>query len=151
MVRETMITQNAEFVRKEISRGVKAHKAGDNKMAWLHFQAALREDADHVTALLWLAYLSDDYEKRIFLLKRVLEIDPNNDRAKAGLAWARQQQGDDSTTAATADTTSEDAVTPEDVTLISQKLKSASGTDDLKTQALKGTIAQRARRRISPL
>ena len=81
-----------EFVRQQINQGINAHKAGDERAAWLHFQAALREDTENITALLWLAYLANDHEKRVFLLERVLEIDPDNKRAKAGLSWAEQKQ-----------------------------------------------------------
>lgn len=130
-----------EYVRQEISSGIKAHKVGDNATAWLHFQAALREDTENVTALLWLAYLAEDYEKRVFLLARVLEIDPDNERAHAGLAWAEKEDEDQSGEAAAA---------AEDVATLSQRLKKSVGVSDLKAQAKKGTIAQRARRRISP-
>lgn len=149
---------NSEFVRREISLGVKAHKAGDHLAAWLHFQAALREDTQNTTALLWLAYLTDSYEKRIFLLKRVLEIDPHNQRAQAGLKWAAEEKKRE--TASKAEqakaevaTTSGEAqsATREDVIDLNERLKNAVETENLKEQAKKGTIAQRARRRISPL
>ncbi len=149
---------NSEFVRREISLGVKAHKAGDSLAAWLHFQAALREDTQNITALLWLAYLADSYEKRIFLLKRALEIDPNNQRARAGLKWAEEEKKREiarkaeQANAEVATTSGEaQSATREDVFDLNQRLKNAVETEDLKEQAKKGTIAQRARRRISPL
>lgn len=149
---------NSEFVHREIRLGVKAHKAGDNQAAWLHFQAALREDTQNTTALLWLAYLADSHEKRIFLLKRVLEIDPDNQRALAGLKWAEEEKQRE--TAREAEqakaeiATASGEVQPatrEEVLDLNQRLKNTVGAEDLKEQAKKGTIAQRARRRISPL
>jgi len=138
----TDMVDNEDFVRQEVNRGVKAHKGGNDKAAWLHFQSALREDPDNVTSLLWLAYLSDDYEKCVFLLDRVLEIDADNERAKAGLAWARKELAREQGEGGPA--------TAEDVANLSQRLKRAVGVSELKHQAQKGTIAQRARRRISP-
>jgi lipoprotein-anchoring transpeptidase ErfK/SrfK len=145
---------NSEFVHREIRLGVKAHKAGDNQAAWLHFQAALREDTQNTTALLWLAYLADSHEKRIFLLKRVLEIDPNNQRAQAGLKWAEEEKQREVEQARTEIATTSGEVQPatrEEVLDLNQRLKNTVGAEDLKEQAKKGTIAQRARRRISPL
>ena len=157
------MTLNWNYIRQEINLGIKAHKANNDEAAWLYFQTALREDTQNVTAHLWLAYLSTDYEKRIFLLKRVLEIDPNNQRAQDGLDWAEQenkrlisaksdkQLEEGSTLASDEGQTKVAPVTSNDVVAFSQRLKETMGDDDLKKQAKKGTIAQRVRRRISPL
>jgi len=180
---------NSEYIRQKIKQGIQAYKSSDRLGAWLHFQAALREDMENITALLWLAYLSRDHEKRIFLLKRVLEIDPENERAKAGLVWALKESGqtDQAQTASTAqaiasteattasettetaveetaeeeegetEAAEEEAANPDEGEAtagslsLSQRLKRSVGTDDLKEKAKKGTIAQRARRRIGPL
>ena len=145
---------NWDYVRQEINLGIKAHKVSDNVAAWLHFQAALREDTQNVTALLWLAYISKDYEKRIFLLSRVLEIEPDNQRARSGLNWA-EQENKQLETASTPDAdkgqTKKTPATSKDIAALNQRFKKAIGDDDLKKQAEKGTIAQRTRRRISPL
>jgi len=141
-----MVVLNSEYVRRQINLGVKAHKAGDNKSAWLYFQAALRENPQNVTALLWLAYLSEDYEKCIFLLERVLELDPENKRASAGLAWAQKERAQQEE----AEPANRALTTPEAVQNLSQRLKQATATSELRENAKKGTIAQRARRRISP-
>ena len=146
---------NSEYVQQELNAGVKAHKAGAQTAAWLHFQAALREDTQNITALLWLAYLADGYEKRVFLLKRVLEIEPDNQRAQAGLKWAesesRKETAPQPQPAQAEAQTAAEGKTSEDVFGLNQRLKKAIDTNELKEQAKKGPIAQRARRRIGPL
>ena len=141
------MTSNLTIVRQEIIQGIKAYKAGDDSSAWLHFQTALREDPQNVNVLLWLAYLAQSHEKRIFLLNRVLEIDPNNARAQAGLIWAEQQSSQLQNT----DDDSQAPATPEEIARLHQDLRATKGTAELRAKAKKGTIAQRARRRISPL
>ncbi|MEM7028642.1 MAG: L,D-transpeptidase family protein [Chloroflexota bacterium] len=161
------MTSNKQFIQQEISRGIKAFKKGKKKIAWLHFQAALREDDENITALLWLAFLADDYDKRRFLLERVLVVDPDNQRAKDGLAWLQEKHPDDpdatdetiskQTITETEDSSVEargnysDASGGELENLIKQRLHDTLGTSELKEKAKKGTIAQRARRRIGPL
>lgn len=70
---------------------IEAYKTGDSLAARLNFQAALREDPHNTVALLWLAYIATDPEKQIFLLERVLQIDPGNERAQKGLAWVKNR------------------------------------------------------------
>lgn len=83
---------NSDYVDQKIDAGVAAHRAGDHLAARLHFQAALREDTRNIVALLWLAYLAKDQERQELLFERVLQIDPDNERAKAGLAWVKENE-----------------------------------------------------------
>jgi lipoprotein-anchoring transpeptidase ErfK/SrfK len=55
------------------------------------FEKALERDPQNVTALLWLAGLSDAAEDSLRYAARVLEIDPKNERAKAAIRWARKR------------------------------------------------------------
>lgn len=84
-------TTHTDYIQKKMSAGVKAYRNKDYLGARLHFQAALRESPENIVALLWLAYVASSHEKSIFLLERVLQIDPENKRAKRGLQWAKQQ------------------------------------------------------------
>jgi len=138
---------NSEFVRKQIKEGIKAHKAGDNQTARLHFQKALREDTTNIAALLWLAYITTDFDRQLFLLQRVLQLDPKNERAKRGVKWVEQQKAK-----AAAASIEADAGKGAGFAAVSlNTLKERIGDNELKEKAQKGIIAQRARRRVSPL
>ncbi|OQY47232.1 MAG: hypothetical protein B6242_05535 [Anaerolineaceae bacterium 4572_78] len=129
---------NTEYVNEQIHLGIKAHKAGDDLTARLYFQSALREDDENLVSLLWLAYLAPDHEKRVILLKRVLEIDPDNKRAQAGLKWAKEELEKE-----------KNQVGKSSENLPSfGNLQTKFQATDLRKKARKGTIAQRARRRI---
>ncbi len=154
---------NADYVREKIKAGIASYKAGDHTSAWLSFQAALREDPQNITALLWLAYIAPNFEKRVFLLNRVLEIEPENERARKGLVWAEQQRRQE--TAAVSELQPfvphqfVAADVPEERTTSTPAKKDSapdtpafgSDTDELRRQAQKGPIAQRVRRRFRPL
>lgn len=139
---------HARRIQQYINQGVQAHQKGDTTTARLHFQAALREDPENIVILLWLAYIAPNYDKRIFLLNRVLDLDPNNERAQAGLAWAKKQQNasaeNQSSTSPSPPKSEAEAASANPLL----RLKQQFGTDELREQAKKGTIAQRARRRI---
>lgn len=166
------MTINRPLVRQEINQGMQAHKSGDVKQAWLHFQAALREDEANTTALMWLAFLAQGYDKRRFFLERVLAIEPNNKRARDGLAWLKREHAQEKsvprpqTNTPISTTITEPKVTtnqpndqrieseppvPDELARFNRNLKKATNTGQLKDLAKKGTIAQRARRRIGPL
>ncbi|MBI5563661.1 MAG: L,D-transpeptidase family protein [Chloroflexi bacterium] len=55
------------------------------------FEKALERDPKNVTALLWLAGLSETAEESLRYAARVLEIEPKNERAKAAIRWARKR------------------------------------------------------------
>jgi len=55
------------------------------------FEKALEREPHNVTALLWLAGLSDTAEESLRYAARVLEVDPKNERAKAAIRWARKR------------------------------------------------------------
>lgn len=151
---------------------IEAYKTGDSLAARLNFQAALREDPHNTVALLWLAYIATDPEKQIFLLERVLQIDPGNERAQKGLAWVKNRIVATATQASAEINSSQSQTpaassTPTPVVIAveppglkqsaSPPLEAASDLDkksepaDLKEQGKKGIIAQRVRRRINPL
>ena len=162
---------NSKYVQTQISLGIKAYKASNQLDARLHFQKALREDTQNIPALLWLAFITPNYEKQVFLLERVLEIDPENNRAMEGLEWVKQQrqqaeqQDIENTITEVAPETQDikpmdqeqgaesetDEVNTENIEPTLKDLKKSLNSSLLKKQAKKGTIAQRARRRIGPL
>lgn len=73
-----------------IRQGQAAAQAGQQELARRYLQAAVDIAPDNATAWLWLAGVQEPAEARESL-KKVLELDPGNSRATAGLAWAERQ------------------------------------------------------------
>jgi tetratricopeptide (TPR) repeat protein len=74
--------------------GLRAVRAGDYAEARRYFQWAHEARPDNVVALLWLAGLTDDRDAALALLNQVLELDPDNERARAGIcALCRPEEG----------------------------------------------------------
>ena len=68
-----------------------AENSGDHAEARRCFQAARALDPDNIIALLWLAWLAPSCEESLLLFSCVLELDPKNERAHAGIRWARRR------------------------------------------------------------
>jgi CheY-like chemotaxis protein/Tfp pilus assembly protein PilF len=68
-----------------VQRGVDAHENGRREFAVQCFDQALSYDMHNVSAWLWLAALTDDETRRLEYFRRVLEIDPDNETAKAAV------------------------------------------------------------------
>jgi len=71
--------------------GQAAARAGESIQARRKFRAALALDPANVSALLWMAWLSDDARASLAYVARALECDPGNPRAHAALRWARRR------------------------------------------------------------
>jgi lipoprotein-anchoring transpeptidase ErfK/SrfK len=141
-------------VRAWLRRGILAARAGDRGEARRCFAAAREAEPDNIVALLWSAGLAPAPQESIALLIRVLELDPKNEHAHAGLRWARRRPpsgekppdppspgspgGNDSPPA---------AEPPSDPSALRDTLRSS----DIQEGARKGAVAQRARRLIGPL
>jgi ABC-type dipeptide/oligopeptide/nickel transport system permease component len=74
-----------------LRRGMSAAQAGDRALARRYFCAARDMDPDNVVAMLWLARLAHTRLESLALFGRVLELDPQNEDARAGIRWARQR------------------------------------------------------------
>ncbi|GAB4563458.1 MAG: hypothetical protein Kow0047_12340 [Anaerolineae bacterium] len=70
-----------------IRQGRAAARAGARSEARELFEQATRVAPDRAEAWLELAGVVEDPDEKRALLKRVLEIDPENEEAKAGLDW----------------------------------------------------------------
>src|SRR5512136_295908 len=79
-------------LNKKLRDGIEAARSGQKHMAQAHLHAVLRVDPNNTAALLWLAFVSSPQES-LYLLERVLELDPANERAKSGLRWAKERLG----------------------------------------------------------
>ena len=71
--------------------GRSAARAGQMARARVKFRAVLLLDPANVTALLWLAWLSDDPRASLAYVARALACDPHDARAHAALRWARRR------------------------------------------------------------
>ena len=74
-----------------VQRGVDAHDNGRREFAVQCFDQALSYDMHNVSAWLWLAALTDDETRRNDYFRRVLEIDPENETAKAAVTAAESE------------------------------------------------------------
>ena len=65
--------------------GLRAVRAGDYAEARRYFQWAREAAPDNVVALLWSAGLAGNRDQAVALLTRVLELEPHNEHARAGM------------------------------------------------------------------
>ncbi|WP_029214683.1 hypothetical protein [Kallotenue papyrolyticum] len=74
-------------------RGVAAARGGQREMAERLLRQAVRLNPHHEQAWLWLSGVLDDPDDIAFCLRAVLDLDPDNERARQGLAWLEQRHG----------------------------------------------------------
>lgn len=134
---------------EELRLGIEAARAGNDFAARIHLIAVLKRDPENIPAMLWLAFVLPSPADTIRVLQRVLILDPNNERAKAGIRWAKARLGEEPDAPGEASSTGV-AARPDqssDDTSIRQQLLSGK----VQKQAKKGVLAHRARRTIRPL
>jgi lipoprotein-anchoring transpeptidase ErfK/SrfK len=141
-------------VRAWLRRGILAARAGDRGEARRCFAAAREADPDNIVGLLWSAWLAPAPQESIALLIRVLELDPKNEHAHAGLRWARRRPPSDEEPpdpprpeGPSGDDTPPGTEPSSDPSARHEMLRSS----DIQEEARKGAVAQRARRLIGPL
>src|SRR5688500_6936968 len=78
-----------------LQEGVAAAKAGKKALARRWLLQAIERDPVNQIGLLWLASVAESPQDSIHYLERVLEIDPENERASSGLKWAKAQASRD--------------------------------------------------------
>lgn len=82
---------NPTEIERFLNLGRSAAEAGRRAMARRYFVRVLGIDPAHEEALLWLAGLADDPRESIAYLQKILEQNPDHERAKAGLQWAESR------------------------------------------------------------
>ncbi len=75
-----------------VQAGIAAAKAQDRAQARLLLHRAVEHDPDSEIAWLWLASVAESAEEGARHLEKVLDINPNNERARAGLDRYRSQR-----------------------------------------------------------
>jgi hypothetical protein len=83
--------QSKLSVPQLVRRGIQALKAGQNTQAQRILQHAVTLDSTSEQGWFWLSGAVDDRSK-IICLQKVLSINPNNERARAGLKSLREKQ-----------------------------------------------------------
>jgi len=74
--------------------GIAAARAGDRAEARMYLEALTMSEPDNTQGFLWLGFVLEDRKLAMRCFDRVLALDPENEQAKRGLAWLRQQSGD---------------------------------------------------------
>ena len=72
-------------VQTLLQDGMTAAKEGDVELARRSFAKVVQHDPKHEYGWLWLALVVDSTEQSIYCLKRVLELNPTNERAQKAL------------------------------------------------------------------
>jgi hypothetical protein len=159
-----MTEDKTATINKRLGHGIDAARAGRTEEARRHLISVLRQDANHIPALLWLAFVMPSSHDATRLLEQVLVLDPDNERAKAGIRWARgrldslphgsgsgqmalterAQSSSDHKAADVADLANADLLGNG---LARQQLLASNA----QKQAKQGALARRARRTLKPL
>jgi hypothetical protein len=77
-------------LRTLLALGIRAARVGRLKTARDYLAGVLDLDPDNIPALLWQAWLTRDPYDSLSLLAHALEHEPGNERARAGIRWARK-------------------------------------------------------------
>jgi lipoprotein-anchoring transpeptidase ErfK/SrfK len=80
---------DAAEIKRLLNLGRSTAEAGHWATARRYFARVLRIDPANEEALLWQAGLADDPRESVAYLTQVLSLNPDSERAKAGLEWAQ--------------------------------------------------------------
>ncbi|MDM8528829.1 L,D-transpeptidase family protein [Anaerolineales bacterium HSG24] len=148
----TQPRQSSVGITKQLHAGINAAREGKPDVARAYLNGVLAREPENIPALLWLAFIAETAQESVDLLKIVLTLDPNNERAKSGLRWAESRLGptsDDTPTESdltdTNDESADDEEPFEPLALRQQLFSSES-----QNKGRKSILAHRARRTINP-
>lgn len=134
--------------------GIEAARTGRENEARTHLIAVLKQDPNNIPAMLWLAFVLPSAQDTIRLLQRVLTLDPNNERAKAGIRWARVRLGLPPEEAPPRGGDPPSASSPSSPPAAEEhgedSIRSILLSEEVQQKAKKGAMAHRARRTINP-
>ncbi len=88
---ESSVRANSGEAQRLYQRGVAAARGGQKRIAAGFLTRSVQLDPRNEGAWLWLSGVLEDPRQVAFCLKSVLNINPNNERAKRGLAWLEQR------------------------------------------------------------
>ncbi len=148
------MSTHASNLSDRLRQGIEAARTGKENEARSHLIAVLKQDPNNIPALLWLAFVLSSPQDTIRLLQRVLALDPTNERAKAGIRWAKERLGlppEETPAAAPAppEAAAPDAA-PADSSEANDSIRSILLSEEVQQKSKKGALAHRARRTINP-
>ena len=88
-----MVQSRSIGIDQNLRLGIDAARTGHDQAAKQHLLAVLKQDPDNIPAMLWLAFVLPSPHNTIRVLNRVLALEPDNERAIAGVRWARGRLG----------------------------------------------------------
>ena len=81
-------------LQDELQQGITALKAGKKSEAEQILKEVARQNPQDVDAWLWLGASVSTPNETLYCLERVLELEPDNQKARAGVEWAGTQIGE---------------------------------------------------------
>lgn len=150
------MTSEATTITDNLRLGIEAARTGQYEAARTHLRKVLAQDPDNIPALFWLAFAAPVPQESVHLLERVLVLDPDNERAKAGIRWAKERLGPETTEAEPATSDREAQLAPAQTAEASPEMpdefirQQLLPKDDIRKRAKKGVLAHRARRTLDP-
>jgi hypothetical protein len=88
---ETAIKSNEREAARLFQRGVAAARGGQRRVAAGLLSRAVQLDPRHELGWLWLSGVLDEPGEIAFCLRSALTVNPQNERARQGLAWLEQR------------------------------------------------------------
>ncbi len=111
------MSAEASTINEQLNLGIAAARAGRSNEAQSHLTAVLRIDPQNIPAMFWLAFVVPAPQDSLRLLEHVLALDPTNERAKAGLRWAKSRLDTAATPPVSQPVTTPTKVTPTPLTV----------------------------------
>ena len=91
--RRTPQVTPADVAAEWLRLGARAALEGNREDARYYFVQAVRSDIDNPRAWLYLGGVADDPALTLSCMQKVLQLDPADEHARAGLMWARNRLG----------------------------------------------------------
>ncbi|MFN8459319.1 MAG: L,D-transpeptidase family protein [Anaerolineae bacterium] len=134
----------------KLRQGIEAARTGKEAEARNHLIAVLKQDPNNIPALLWLAFVLPAPQDTIRLLQRVLALDPTNERARAGIRWARERLGLPPEEVQPVNSDPQPVTASADTGGSGDSIRSILLSEEVQEKSKKGALAHRARRTINP-
>jgi len=131
-------------LQEQLRLAIEAARNGQVEVARQSLHQILAAEPANIAAMLWLAFIAATPQESVQLLEQVLQLDPENERAKSGLRWAQARL-----TAELPETT-EAQTSPTGEEMSSLELRQQLFSGDARNQGRKSVLAHRARRNINP-
>ena len=137
--------------------GIETARNGQHEAARKHLMAVLEQEPDNIPAMFWLSFVAASPQESLSLLEQVLVLEPDNERAKAGLRWARERLSASAVeTKSPADGDASPSFPPAQMAKVRPEMPDGFSQqqllpkEDLQQRTEKGGLAHRVRRKLNP-